>query len=128
MANNELTHHGTKGMRWGIRRYQNKDGSLTPAGKQRRNSEERSKLDNIRKKKVGEMSNQELRDANQRLQLERQYRDLTKKKSKGKKILDAFIGTAGTITAATAAYGTYKALADKGIDKIGDWIIRDIKF
>lgn len=31
----ELTHHGTKGMRWGIRRYQNKDGSLTPAGKKR---------------------------------------------------------------------------------------------
>lgn len=29
----ELYHHGTKGMRWGIRRYQNKDGSLTPAGK-----------------------------------------------------------------------------------------------
>lgn len=29
----ELQHHGTKGMRWGVRRYQNKDGSLTPAGK-----------------------------------------------------------------------------------------------
>ena len=31
----ELTHHGTKGMKWGIRRYQNKDGSLTPEGRQR---------------------------------------------------------------------------------------------
>lgn len=31
----ELMHHGTKGMRWGIRRYQNKDGSLTYAGKKR---------------------------------------------------------------------------------------------
>lgn len=30
-----LTHHGIKGMRWGIRRFQNKDGSLTPAGKKR---------------------------------------------------------------------------------------------
>lgn len=28
-----LMHHGVKGMRWGIRRYQNKDGSLTNAGK-----------------------------------------------------------------------------------------------
>jgi hypothetical protein len=28
----ELYHHGIKGQRWGIRRYQNKDGSLTPAG------------------------------------------------------------------------------------------------
>lgn len=31
----ELNHHGIKGMRWGVRRYQNKDGSLTPAGKTR---------------------------------------------------------------------------------------------
>ena len=36
---NELYHYGMKGMRWGIRRYQNKDGSLTPAGKKRYNKE-----------------------------------------------------------------------------------------
>lgn len=33
--NNELYHHGIRGMKWGVRRYQNKDGSLTPAGKKR---------------------------------------------------------------------------------------------
>ena len=32
---NELYHHGVKGMKWGVRRYQNKDGSLTTAGKKR---------------------------------------------------------------------------------------------
>jgi hypothetical protein len=31
----ELFHHGTKGQRWGVRRYQNDDGTLTEAGKKR---------------------------------------------------------------------------------------------
>lgn len=34
-SSNELVHWGIKGMRWGVRRYQNADGSLTPAGKKR---------------------------------------------------------------------------------------------
>lgn len=33
MSEYELYHYGVKGMKWGIRRYQNKDGSLTPKGK-----------------------------------------------------------------------------------------------
>ena len=32
---NVITHSGTKGMKWGVRRYQNKDGTLTEAGKKR---------------------------------------------------------------------------------------------
>lgn len=32
---NELYHHGIKGMKWGVRRYQNEDGTLTNAGKKR---------------------------------------------------------------------------------------------
>ena len=30
---NELKHSGTKNQKWGVRRWQNKDGSLTPAGR-----------------------------------------------------------------------------------------------
>lgn len=44
----ELYHHGIKGMRWGVRRYQNKDGSLTQAGKRRLKKE----TDAIRKEEV----------------------------------------------------------------------------
>ena len=32
---NYLEHHGILGMKWGVRRFQNKDGSYTSAGKQR---------------------------------------------------------------------------------------------
>lgn len=39
-SDDELHHWGIKGQKWGIRRYQNKDGSLTPAGRKRYASEE----------------------------------------------------------------------------------------
>lgn len=35
MRTNELRHWGTLGMKWGVRRYQNEDGTLTSEGKER---------------------------------------------------------------------------------------------
>lgn len=45
-----LYHHGIKGQKWGVRRFQNKDGSLTNAGKKR--SEKRERKTEIRKAKT----------------------------------------------------------------------------
>jgi hypothetical protein len=37
-SSDALYHHGVKGQKWGVRRFQRKDGSLTPAGKKRVNN------------------------------------------------------------------------------------------
>ena len=49
MENNALQHWGIKGMKWGVRRYQNKDGTLTEEGKKRA-SKERSRLSEKKQK------------------------------------------------------------------------------
>lgn len=85
MNNNELCHYGVKGMKWGVRHYQNNDGSLTSAGKKRynkgnnRSNTDKSQTDPQKKKK-----------------------GLTDKQKKYIKIGAAAVGTA------LAVYGTYK--------------------
>lgn len=85
----ELQHHGVKGQRWGVRRYQNKDGSLTPRGKKRlaKLDAEREKLvgkksssegeskttEQPKKRTLSSMSNDELKAINERLMLENNY-------------------------------------------------------
>lgn len=84
----ELYHHGVLGMKWGRRRYQNKDGSLTPAGKKRANKllKQYSKVTGkkiiIRKKTVEgnheektikDMTNEELKSRTTRMNLESDY-------------------------------------------------------
>lgn len=52
----ELYHYGVKGQRWGVRRYQNKDGTLTPKGKKRlaKNEAYRDKLVGKARKRADE--------------------------------------------------------------------------
>lgn len=57
---NELYHWGIKGQKWGVRRYQNSDGSLTPAGR-----EHYADSDGSSRKSIGQ-SIKDRRTANQR--------------------------------------------------------------
>ena len=87
---NELNHYGILGMKWGVRRYQNKDGTLTNAGKKRISKAEFSKSKTTekassnkgqpdsKKKSVHELTDEELNAAIKRIELEKRYADLTK--------------------------------------------------
>ena len=81
----ELYHWGIKGMKWGIRRFQNKDGSLTPAGRKRYSdgsdgTSGQSKTAN-KPKSVKDMSDDELRTKVNRLALEKNALDLERQVS-----------------------------------------------
>lgn len=103
-----LEHWGIKGMKWGFRRFQNKDGSLTAAGRKRysdsaeggkstsasnksksksssgksgskSSSSSDDKEDPVIKKKASDMTDAELNAAINRIQLEKRYTDLLPK-------------------------------------------------
>lgn len=126
MERSELKHWGIKGMKWGVRRYQNKDGSLTPAGKKRysdgsTSSSSTSKSSQTsqqpKKKTVSEMSDQELRDAVNRLRLEQDYAKLNPEKvSRGKKFVDNLLDE--TLSGVTRGAGSASAIAVTSLGKI----------
>ena len=82
-----LEHHGIKGQKWGVRRFQNKDGTRTDAGKKReRNNSDEQVHEDYNKahnsKSVKNMSDAELRNRLNRLQMEKQYKQLSSNDTK----------------------------------------------
>ena len=144
MTDDELYHFGVKGMKWGVRRYQNEDGSLTSLGKKRdkmlsdrKIAKKRSTRSNIVN---AEYSRREFEDAKTRLKLENQKKkskrqqDLEKKymkqgftkdeaeikaynRAKTETILKVAGGIALASAAAYVAYKHYDKVTDRVFEK-----------
>lgn len=89
----ELYHHGIKGQQWGVRRYQNEDGSLTPAGKERYGTVEnfinQRKLEEARKTSGRETRRSLLAYFNPKNLVSEESRQKAREQFKKKKMADA---------------------------------------
>lgn len=140
VSEEEIYHWGIKGMKWGIRRYQNEDGSLTAEGKKRYlNSDgtlnkkgkkkfgDSVKLDVVKKKTAKEMTDEELDRAIIRARKEDEYNRLrpeqtTDSKSSSKNnIMNKLIND----MVVPAVINSGRNAMQKAIDKLADKYLKD---
>lgn len=116
MSNNTLYHYGVLGMRWGRRKPSSSSRITTGSRKRASQSEDHIRAKSLKKKKLSQMSNAELRELNNRMQLESQYKNLKKQDiSTGKKFVkDIMYDSAKEVTKEYA-----KKYAKKGISLVG---------
>ena len=78
MSEKYIMHYGIPKQKWGIRRFQNADGTYTEEGKRRRRkySDDYEHYRSLKKKNYKEMSNKELNEYNNRANLEANYKRL----------------------------------------------------
>lgn len=104
--NNEIKHHGVLGMRWGKRKSRPTSSDYKVASK-------------LKKKRVEELSNEELRTLSNRLDLEKKYKQINPNKvEKGKRAVDRTITAIGKLTAAVTGVAALIALGQKIYTKI----------
>lgn len=111
MNGNELAHHGVLGMKWGVRRYQNKDGTLTPEGRRRLKETDKIQKEKERRfndvKKRSTMTTDELRKKVEKLRLEKELNMLTREEYEpGKAMTERLLKEVGTRVASTVLVGT----------------------
>ena len=97
---NELCHHGIKGMKWGVRRFQYKDGSLTGAGRKRY-----SEADNVKRAYKAEAKAAKAKYKAELKEARNTPEAKAERARKTKKAIKVGAAVAGT---ALAAYGAYK--------------------
>lgn len=91
-AEDYLAHHGIKGQKWGVRRFQNEDGSLTGAGKAAKQKNERSNGGVARTRKVAKTSNDRQKMSDVDRSVLKEANRLRKRYAIGRRLQGAAIG------------------------------------